>query len=150
MRVIRSQWVTLRMLRKHVSKATWNCRGQDLCLTWGKVPGPRGDLCTSEHHFSFCSLAFFRTEPPSPSPPHRMSILLLRFSGILRLIKSTLKLTLAPLPAQPDTLTSSLTRSLKHKHTCKHGNRLDHYGLRLGLPQARVVCGDGRTHTSMC
>lgn len=57
--------------------------------------------------------------------------------------------SLALLPAQPDTLTSSLTRSLKHKHTCKHGNSLDHYGLRLGLPQAQVVCSNRRANTSL-
>lgn len=115
----------------------------------GKVPVPQATRAQA-NTLSLLALSSI------PTPP---SILLLHSSrlrhvriGIHQLIKSMLEMTptsLAPLPAQPDTLTSSFTRSLKHKHTCKHGNSLDHYGLRLGLPQAQVVCSNRRANTSL-
>lgn len=123
-----------------VSTATWNCQGGRITVCHWESPRAPGDSCTSEHPF-----LFWLYLPPFPP----QSILLLHSSrlrhvriGIHQLIKSMLEMTptsLALLSAQPDTLTSSFTRSLKHKHTCKHGNSLDHYGLRLGLPQAQVV-----------
>lgn len=142
------------MLQKRIS----SCFHSNLELSGGgrinvwhrESPRAPGDSCTSEHPFSFGSLN--RARPPP-------SILLLHSSrlrhvriGIHQLIKSMLEMTptsLALLPAQPDTLTSSFTRSLKHKHTCKHGNSLDHYGLRLGLPQAQLVCSNRRANTSL-
>lgn len=124
-------------------------RGQDLCLTSGKSPWP-GATRAQVNSLSLSAL---------PNSATLVLILLLQSSrlrdvriGIHQLIKSMLEMTptsLALLPAQPDTLTSSFTPSLKHKHTCKHGNSLDHYGLRLGLPQAQVVCSNRRAHTRL-